>query len=525
MPNGTASSAAPTTTTSFIPQCRWSNCGEGCGDGWQAVPRSPSGTSGENIGSGETMQDGSYCGADNLLRQFCCPVDYGLPTCGWYNFNNGRCSGSNDCPSNMVEVGSNSASCNNFYDGGYENACCTVDVISMKTYYQCEWNGQPGNCDIASIPSWPDRGCFPQIYPVEVAMTGRGSGAIWCGNYGSGGPQERTYCCTPQSPTRGQFVNCNWYNNIGVVPGGWPDGFCRSGCPSNKVKIGLDSNSCNIGGVSAYCCEADYNIVQDIRDDPIYIIWASAMQDVTAGTFTCITKRLARDHIGFGSSIAKRATSLDSVFAAQLLYTILRDGESTPLSHAGTDLWNNAIGGIYAYLTTTNLLKYIDIAGSALTSLDSFVEGVVCNLAAWNQYVQNQLNPQVADACYLWNLSNSDPDFWVGDLDYTDSLSSKRKRGFALIHDALRFSAEGHELVKRTGGPREFKATVGTDTNGNPVVITLRSLPYPNGRGGQALIDATGSDARYTLANPADCSSTEITGSAAEDDSPQWVGK
>jgi chitinase len=522
-------SAAPTTYTSFVPQCRWSNCGEGCGDGWTAVPRSSSGTKGENIQAGETMQESSWCGNSGWLRQFCCPVDYPLPTCAWYNFNNGKCSGGDGCPSGMVEVGSFSGSCSNSYSGGYENACCTTnDVTPMAAYSQCEWNGQPGHCNTASIPAWPNGGCFAQSYAVGVASTDSGSGAVWCG-VSNHQAQTREYCCTPQSPTVGQYVNCGWYDSVGNTPPGWsPETWCYSGCPDNKVKVGLSSGNC-FAGAQSWCCEADYNLVLNAEDDPEYLNWAAAVADVESNSYTsCITRKRDPSHADAGNSIERRGNTGDAIFLAQLLVVAMTDGTSTPLSHAGSNLWNSGIVSVYPYLTTANLQQYIQSAGSAIDNLANWANQVICDFPTWNQNIEDSLIPAAEPTCFQWNLSLSDPDFWVGDDDYADWLASggfgNTKRGLATLDDGLQPWETTHELVKRVGGSRTFTVLVGLNAAGVAVYKTLISAPYPNGQNGGGLIAATGSAARYNLADVGDCISTIITGSAPEG-TVRWVGK
>jgi hypothetical protein len=64
-----------------------------------------------------------------------------------------------------------------------------------------------------------------------------------------------------------------------------------------------------------------------------------------------------------------------------------------------------------------------------------------------------------------------------------------------------------HYLQKRDGAPSNYTVNLGIGPDGRPQIIIVVSWVYPSGRNGQALVDATGVNIRYALADPGNCAS------------------
>lgn len=162
-----------------VPQCKWTNCGEGCPAGWAIVRRSDSGARGT-----EYMFDQQYC--DNgMSHAFCCPIDYRAPICGWYTHNNGK--GDPQCPAGKIEIRSNSIYCNN---GQYQAACCDFTTRSMAVYKGCEWGPWPHYDNQKQCP-WADSS---KSRLKDRSATG--SAAAYYMTDSKGFYTERLYCCT-----------------------------------------------------------------------------------------------------------------------------------------------------------------------------------------------------------------------------------------------------------------------------------------------------------------------------------------
>ncbi|KAK2846372.1 hypothetical protein FQN49_005786, partial [Arthroderma sp. PD_2] len=154
-----------------VNQCKWTGCGEPCPNGYALVRRTDPGAR-ENEG----MYDQTGCAKG--IHSWCCPTDRDTPKCGWYDHNNGKCS--NDCPSGMTEIGSNSRYCNN---EGYQAACCTQDTDSMELYTALEWSKAP-ECAAGSCP-WVN-----QHKDQILGESSSGSGGAVCDkNYRDGTPR------------------------------------------------------------------------------------------------------------------------------------------------------------------------------------------------------------------------------------------------------------------------------------------------------------------------------------------------
>ncbi|KAH7119486.1 putative class V chitinase [Dactylonectria estremocensis] len=236
------------TTTTKHPQCKWTNCGESCPSGWVRMMRKD-----KEARSDEYMVDGSHCSEG--VHELCCPAE-DPPTCGWYQHNNGKCDPT--CPDGTVEVGSLKTHCNN---SKYQAACCTTGKTSMELHDQCSWTEAP-MCMSGSCSSGQD----------EVALSPSGSGnavcnvEIWNHPYGDGTVkiQERKLCCEQEDNKK--WDDCQWYDNLG--PGKDDDKYCRSGCPSDRVRVAMDAYWNKDGnfecarGARAKCCIPKHQSVE-----------------------------------------------------------------------------------------------------------------------------------------------------------------------------------------------------------------------------------------------------------------------
>jgi hypothetical protein len=226
-------------TVTKHPQCKWTNCGEMCPANWIRMKRKD-----KEARDDEYMVDGSYCSEG--VHQLCCPPEGGTPECGWYQHNNGKCDPT--CPDGTVEVGSLKKHCNN---SQYQAACCTTGGKSMDLHNQCSWTEHP-DCKEGECSSGTD----------EVARSATGSGGAVCSINNWDFPadingQERKFCCDQEDDKK--WADCQWYNSIG--PGEGDDDFCRSGCPSDRVRVAMDGvwlkkndfNGCSRGARSKCC--------------------------------------------------------------------------------------------------------------------------------------------------------------------------------------------------------------------------------------------------------------------------------
>ncbi|KAF5678234.1 hypothetical protein FCIRC_6517 [Fusarium circinatum] len=253
-------------------QCRWTNCKEGCRKGWVPVPRSDSGAR-----KNEIMFDETGCGGDGG-HTFCCPAgSTKMPTCGWYGHNNGRCPTHSECPSDMTEIASNEIYCKKQKGSkkqNFQTACCKTDVVGTKVYGTCEW-GQYPKCDA-------QEGCPNPLGNKKMgsllAYSASGSGGGNCDDakneLGNNVPgvQYRKFCCN-DSDKNLRFTDCQKFRDVGPAPDVMPRGFCRSGCPPDRIQVAIDTqvDTCAIAEVGgmAHCCKTDYAEIFEVENPKI----------------------------------------------------------------------------------------------------------------------------------------------------------------------------------------------------------------------------------------------------------------
>lgn len=146
----------------------------------------------------------------------------------------------------MREIGSNRKYC----DKGYQAACCTTDVSSMKLYDQCAWTETP-ECGMGSCNH------------DTVAFSSWGSGEAECKAQSPTVPDilKAKYCCE-QPDKKAQWSDCDWSFDRNFYQG--LEGqkkksvSCNSDCPSDQYRLALDRTSCKSGTSRGWCCKAEY---------------------------------------------------------------------------------------------------------------------------------------------------------------------------------------------------------------------------------------------------------------------------
>ncbi|RFU82010.1 chitin-binding, type 1 [Trichoderma arundinaceum] len=356
------------------PQCKWSNCGEeclltsrpqGCPAGWSPIQRSD-----PDARNGEIMIDDQGCEGQGS-HYLCCPVEEGLPTCGWYGFNNGDCSPF--CPTDYVEIGSNNMYCrkgghSRILQKSYQAACCSktvgvgphrVSFESLKLAGQCAWGNYP-QCDTQ---------CSGGTSLMVASYGGTGGAFCW-----SGGTkfQNRPYCCN-EPDQDWQYTDCQWYRDIGNGPSGDRD--CKSGCPSDTVRVAMGwdrtIDSCRVGE-QAYCCKTTSRSIYQ-RSDPNVERYTTALKSYLADP-TCPADDIAKlklkrqvnntegitwDIVPSGLGLSRRTTITEEVVGdmEDLITEIM---ESSSSSVGVQDLWESLVVPLFPALTITNIRAWFE---------------------------------------------------------------------------------------------------------------------------------------------------------------------
>ncbi|RLL97667.1 hypothetical protein CFD26_105658 [Aspergillus turcosus] len=363
-------------------QCKWTNCFENCPAGWTLIARSDGGER-----EGEGMVDNTSCGRHSN-HLFCCPPDAPLPTCGWYGHRNGKCDGRGKCPANTVEVGSNGQHCNN---NNYQAACCTFDTPSMKLYSQCTW---------AESPKCEEGVCLNSL----VAESSTGSGGDYCRwktfRYTWNGQeatyQERKYCCDEKDDTK--WEDCEWFDNVGIFPADSAavEGYCASGCPSDRVRVALETrNGCEGDGGRVRCCKPKYTTVSKRSyTDPESRLEQSVkefMAHPSCGIDDYWKRDLAvdgylfgnvSDEVGSPSALVRRASSKAQEDIQELLSTLLL---SYTVSEASREIWKKHVVSLYPNLTVEKIRAYMTGARDWVREGTwRLIDRIICNMAIYN---------------------------------------------------------------------------------------------------------------------------------------------
>ncbi|KAF5576582.1 hypothetical protein FPANT_10866 [Fusarium pseudoanthophilum] len=327
-------------------QCRWTNCKEPCPKGWVHVGRSDPGAR-----KNELMYDETACGGDGI-HSFCCPPNYDIPICGWWGHGNGKCQKQSSCPSGMIEIGTNSMKCED--PPRVQTACCKPDTESMRLYATCQWGAYP-ECNTS-----PE--CPGDYYSWPMASSGSGSGALKCNDLKNDlgtpiiGVQMRNYCCNPKPGLR--FIDCQVRRDVGPAPDADLDGFCLSGCPSDRVRVALDTafHTCTskLGSGQATCCKTDYSKEVSVPNEKLEVY--SKVMDDWVKSKTCpnpdkvLGKRSTTDLVVRGDLIE------DITVFLLLRNLITRPGSDVMLAQQ-VRIWDGAIDE--EYLQYTYISTYI----------------------------------------------------------------------------------------------------------------------------------------------------------------------
>lgn len=353
-------------------QCRWTNCRQsklnshiryfkdlrlinlkGCPSGWIPVPRQD-----KAARRNEVMADETGCGGG--VRTFCCPPDQ-IPRCGWYNYNNGGCSGGS-CSDGMKEIGSTTLRCRS----SYQIACCTVsDTKSMGIYDTYEWSTdkdcdtRPLNCPVGDSQK-----------VTEIAWSQTGSGGSSCPKPDIN--RSRKLCANTRDKNK-QFYDCGTYNSR------------TEGCPSDKLRVALDT-SFRYGGSGldkATCCSAKYQDVVETLNPQVahrrefLLEWLKAPTCPNPGSLTASIGGL----IGLvGRSRGLAYSEVESLLAA----LVLKSFPATELKWA-TDDWNQAMSNSFPGLVMPGL-------GAKMRAHPSYnkdgpiqmAHNVICNPIFWS---------------------------------------------------------------------------------------------------------------------------------------------
>lgn len=401
----------------------------GCPSGWLHIKRSDPGAR-----KNEYMSDESGCGGSGV-HNWCCPASSSHPECGWYNHNNGNCD--SKCPSGSIEIGSNNNYCKKSLT--YQAACCTTaNYKSMKLYTKGEWGAYP-MCENTSKCPVSDSSKSDLI-----ASASAGTGSSPCNNYYFGQilpedvPQERKYCYD-SSNKKERFSDCTTYDNIGLFPSGAPDDWCKSGCPSHLVRVGMGfSNGCADFSRTAICCSPDISDTIQV-ENPKLETYRDALEEYMKSPRCKVPSTFdKRDSL----SLAKRDLKYPMDVTHELLLALLAGTMGGSMNSLVEESWNNAMGTQFNNLHFPALEEYVrglriyDVRGPIEVAYE-----IICNLNYWNQLASKNEEEKTL-VCY-------DPTSCSGEACYGGNAGGGSSVARSLRSDSSPHSFRRHRHVHR----------------------------------------------------------------------------
>ncbi|RSL94203.1 hypothetical protein CDV31_014405 [Fusarium ambrosium] len=451
-------------------QCRWSNCMEGCPKGWVSVPRSDGGAR-----KNEKMVDETGCGGDGA-HTFCCPATEKLPTCGWYGFKGGKCTKGNSCPSDMVEIASNQMYCDK--SQAYQSACCKTDVKSMKVYGTCEWGLYP-NCDDQEECRNPE-GDLKKNYLIAQSASGSGGGKCDPKKNPHGllipTTQFRKYCCNANDPNL-RFTDCQYFRDVGPAPDARPEGFCRSGCPPDRVRVAIDTEieTCAIAGIGgmARCCKTSFNDEFEVENSKLDA-YRSAMKEwidnptcpnpasILSRRADLLEDMAANASLPMGLALRDLDPKLKNKITAQALltYYLFRVGSEVMLEQMGA-IWDSYVEENFPYLTTPYIKAFLGIAPEWETDgPEETARRIICSPHTYNARVA-AIQGMNGGGKALWvncTYALCDKDGYCGE-DGEKGEVTERRRALLTGRSTHLSSHRHHQLHARQTKERRFMVT------------------------------------------------------------------
>ncbi|CAN9232966.1 unnamed protein product [Alternaria alternata] len=312
--------------------------------------------------------------------------------------------------------------------------------------------------------------------------------------------ESRKYCYDT-SDKKETFSDCRWYNNIGFSPSGAPKKFCRSGCPSDRVRVGMDPNSEDCyneggGGAKSQCCIASFSEQVEV-ENPLIEDYRDAMEEYVKDP-TC---KNPDTFVPRGlHSISKRDEKYTTKRAQALLLALIVQSGSNALRDIMGEIWNKAMSK-YKNLQFPELRNY-------LTDLDAYgTEGpirlassIICSPAYWNNIASKAEEEKLVCIDAICNEDDC-PDLEPLERRTESLVHIHRHNHYHRDHRANHIE---RGLVKRVGAARDYTFNV---PGGGSITITLPSYnqirDYP--------IDDPALDEAVDFVNRGDCGNSRIS--------------
>jgi chitinase len=199
------------------------------------------------------------------------------------------------------------------------------------------------------------------------------------------------------------FSDCQWYSNLGFGPASGGDKYCLPNCPSDRVRIAMDTRAAECtGGGKVSCCVPSYMDTIEVENEKLGI-WRDEMsvwlKDPTCGNPGIVLQRRSGpgEHavleIEQGLQLAGRATA---PFAAGelrtegLLLALLTKASTSNMISSMETIWNNGAGTVWSGLRFPGFRSYAtNLSAYRVEGPIEFSHDVICSPYYWNAMAQN----------------------------------------------------------------------------------------------------------------------------------------
>jgi chitinase len=312
------------------------------------------------------------------VTNFCCPPGGAQPSCGWYTQKNGNCDST--CPKDMIEIGSYNKNCKK--TGTYQSACCNSNYKSMKLYTKGEWGKYPMCEETSSCPASDSK------KSELLGSANAGSGQAICNAYYKGHvlpkdpPNERKFCYDG-SNKKERFSDCVWYGGVGTMLPGAPKDWCLSGCPSNRVRIGLGyDKKCANFSYRALCCVPHMVDVIQI-ENPKLQSYRDALAEYIKNPRCEVPAPFSKRD---STLLVKREQKFPYDMTGEILLKLLTlAGGGSAMMSLMEEAWNAVMGNRYSNLHFPSLREFTQKLHTWTTRGPiELAQQIMCNLNYWN---------------------------------------------------------------------------------------------------------------------------------------------
>jgi chitinase len=281
----------------------------------------------------------------------------------------------------MVEIGSYNKNCKK--TGTYQSACCDSDHKSMTLYTKGEWGKYPMCEETSSCPAGDSK------KSNLLGSANAGSGQAICNAYYKGQvlpkdpPNERKFCYD-SSNKKERFSDCVWYGGVGTMLPGAPKNWCLSGCPSNRVRIGMGyDKKCANYSYRALCCVP--NMVDIIQvENPKLQEYRDALEEYTKAPRCEVPSPFSKREL---HALGKREQKYPYDVTGHVLLALLTGtAGSNAMNDLMEEIWNKAMGDRFSNLHFPSLRDFaMKLPTWATQGPIAVSQKIMCNLNSWNE--------------------------------------------------------------------------------------------------------------------------------------------